>query len=179
MGALVLAIMVFALVSGLASADNNTNDAISTAEKIGTGTHTGTVSISDYNDYYKVEDIGDREVRVYAKIIDPGMDDHVTVTSVNMADMSDNQINIFLSPGFESDDCHWKDEGGGDTMYLQVQGMGDYEIRIEMDDGGDEKWSLPIFCWFVGGAIVAAGIIVLGLIGALYLGLFEWAKKAK
>ena len=72
----------------------------------------------------------------------------------------------------EEDYCHWKDEGDSGTMYLRVEGNGEYKIKIEMDED-DGKLPLYVICLIA----FATLLFLLGLLSGIYLIIRYFGKK--
>jgi hypothetical protein len=146
------------------------------AEVIGKGTYQGSLDYSDYSDWYKVEGMGDHEVTVTASLKDPNYEDGVSVTSVNEYGLTDNQVGISLFEGYEKDTCHWKDESERGHMFLMVDGVGEYELKIEWGDSDEGGFLFSPFCWVLGFGIALAIALVVALIVYFTTG-SKWAGE--
>ncbi len=129
------ALLLIVSIPGTVSADNEPNDSFPTAEEIEEGTHTGSLYQSDNLDWYKVMVGVGIEVKVEAKIIDPGMMDQVTIKSCDTAGIPDGQIEIIVDTGKEADSCYWTHDNEVNTyLYIRVQGVGNYQMKLIFGD---------------------------------------------
>jgi hypothetical protein len=149
-------ILISFLFMGIVSADTEPNSDPMSAESIGMGTHTGSVYEigDDTGDWYKVENIGEKTVKVSVKILDFNDGEYVTVDSYGAwAVAPDGQIGVYVGHEDKEDSCHWDDTDGLGTMYLYVTGNGEYELEIAYE-GDDDKGNIT--CLFVIGGIILA-----------------------
>ncbi len=138
----VLVALVSILFSGIVSADDKPNDDPSSAETITAGTYTGSVNEieGDGGDWYRIDNIDNRTVKVSVKIMDYQDTEYVTVNSYGAwAITPDGQIDIFVGDDPSHDSHNWDDEDGMGTMFLSVTGNGQYELKIEFVDEDEEE----------------------------------------
>lgn len=165
----VIIILMFVTTAfmGLVSADIEPNNSPTTSELVGSGTYLGSIGITDYADWYRVENIGDREVKITGTMKSGGIEQYISIVSCDQYGNEDGQTEIYIGSHLKSDYCHWKDQGTSDTMYLKVEGQGDYELKIEMDkDEKSQKFKItPVFtCFLIGFLILGALFTIIGIL---------------
>ncbi|MGA1822413.1 MAG: hypothetical protein ACMUIG_07795 [Thermoplasmatota archaeon] len=158
---------------GLASADMEPNNSILEAEEIGKGTHSGALNFNDYIDWYKVTGMGSHEVTIRGTLKSENAEDSIMIFSCYANGMPDGQTDIYLGVESETDYCHWKDDEDRGDFYLQVEGYGDYDLRISW---GDDKFTPKITPLCIGCA-AAAMVVVIALGTAFWIVKFLKGEK--
>lgn len=167
-------LLVGILTIGFVSADTEPNDDPSNPEIITEGTYTGSVVEidGDYADWYRIDNIDNRTVKVTMKRQDYQDTEYVNANSYGAwAVTPDGQVNLYVGEGWSEDTCHWEDQDGLGTMFLQVTGNGQYELKIEFEGGGDDDdddegggfMGGGSYCPFIIGGGIAAGIAVIAI----------------
>ncbi len=151
------------LVLPVVQADVEPNDSPAIAERVGPGTHTGSISYTDYNDYYKVDVKKDTIVLIDGEMTSSSTYDTITILSCNMNGMPDDQVGIFLNHDNKTDGCSWENDGGYDTtMYLQIYGQGNYEIKISTmsTSNNDDSFCGGTFVLFLAPLTIAVAVLI-------------------
>ena len=169
-----------------ASADSENNDSFDTAETVGEGTVTGSVSISGVSDsdedYYKVEvpEGKDLEVTVEKTDSDDGI---ITVNSYDSSrsDMYVLGIYMTLSNEGETDTESWYNSEGEDTyLYLHLSGDGEYSMTVDITSETEEAVEgLLAGCGIGLAGIACGGILFLVIIIVIIIVIVKLVKKKK